>query len=90
MKKINEIKLEKHSPEQFWTDWLAADEETRLKMVEKTMIARELAERLTSILSTPLKNGKQFKINKRFIKETTARQVNDYFEDLENVLRVRK
>lgn len=90
MAKKKETRFEKHSPEQFWTDWLAADEENRLKMVEKTMIARELAERLLSILAVASKDGKKSKISKKFIQEMTARQVNDYFEDLEAVLLTKK
>ena len=38
------IGMRQDIPEKFWTDWLKADEEQRIKLIQKTMIARELAE----------------------------------------------
>jgi len=66
-------------PEKFWTDWLNADEEQRIKLVQKTMIARELAE------YAALRFAKS-RIKKTFIKELTARTINDYFQDLAQVI----
>jgi carbon monoxide dehydrogenase subunit G len=52
-------------------------------MVQKTMIARELAEHLT------LKMTKA-KIRKKLIKEMAARNINDYFQDLEQRIALKK
>ncbi|MCX6709951.1 MAG: hypothetical protein NTV63_03315 [Candidatus Woesearchaeota archaeon] len=73
--------------EKFWNDWLKADSEKRINMVQKTLIARELSDYLLLRLA----NAKdRSKIKKSFIKWTVARQVNDYFEDFESVLLSKK
>jgi predicted nucleic acid-binding protein len=75
--------MKKNIAEKFWNEWLEANEDGRIKLVQNTMIARELAEHLT------LKMAKA-KIQKRFIKEMAARNINDYFQDLEQCMITRK
>ena len=66
----------------FWNDWLDADEEKRIQIVKKTLIARELTERLRLIT-------KGSKLKKSHIEDLVAHQVNDYFQDLENAMLAR-
>lgn len=70
-------------PVKFWNDWLDSDEEKRIKLVQATMVARESAEYLLLRL-------KKSKVDKKFIKYTTARHINDYFQDLEQAMLSRK
>jgi hypothetical protein len=73
--------------EKFWNDWLKSDSEKRIKMVQKTLIARELSDYLLLRLADAKDKSK---IKKSFVRWTVARQVNDYFEDLESVLLSKK
>jgi hypothetical protein len=70
--------METDTPARFWNRWLKADTEQRIKMVKKTLIARELAEYML------IKSGKT---QNPFFKQFAARSVNDYFEDLESALK---
>jgi hypothetical protein len=69
--------------EKFWNDWLKSDSEKRIKMVQKTLIARELSDYLLLRLADSKDSSK---IKKSFVKWTVARQVNEYFEDMESAL----
>jgi hypothetical protein len=71
--------MKRDIPEKFWNDWLKADEDGRIRLVQKTMIARELAEHLALKLS-------KTKMQRKFIKEMAARNINDYFQDLEQFM----
>jgi hypothetical protein len=51
--------------------------------VQKTMIAKELAEHLA------LKFAKA-KMQRKFISEMAARNINDYFQDLEQIVMSKK
>ncbi len=73
--------LEQDIPTKFWNKWLDSDEEKRIKLVKKTLIARNLAEHLASKLKTK---------NINHIKDIAARAINDYFKDLEVVLMARR
>jgi hypothetical protein len=76
---VGVVSMKRDIPEKFWNDWLKADEDERIKLVQKTMIARELAEHLA------LKFSKT-KMQRKFIKEMAARNINDYFQDLEQFM----
>jgi hypothetical protein len=63
--------MKRDIPEKFWNDWLNAGEDERIRLVQKTMIAKELAEHLV------LKFVKA-KMQRKFINEMAARNINDY------------
>jgi len=77
--KAEVISVKKNTPEKFWNNWLKADEDERIRLVQKTMIARDLTEHLA------LKFSKT-KMQNKFIKELAARSINDYFNDLEQFM----
>jgi len=71
--------MKRDIPKKFWNDWLNSGEDERIRLVQKTMIARELAEHLALKLV-------KTKIQRKLINEMAARNINDYFQDLEEVL----
>jgi hypothetical protein len=71
--------MKRDIPKKFWNDWLNAGEDERIRLVQKTMIARELAEHLALKLV-------KTKMQRKLINEMAARNINDYFQDLEEVL----
>jgi hypothetical protein len=70
-------------PTRFWKEWLAADEDKRIKILQRTIVARELMDYRLVLL-------KNTKISMKFIREMTARELNEFIEDLENVRVERK
>lgn len=75
--------MKKDILENFWIEWLEANEDERIRLVQKTMIAKELSEHLTLKLA-------KAKVQNKFIKEMAARNINDYFQDLEQVIASKK
>jgi hypothetical protein len=77
------IFMKRDVPEKFWNDWLNAGEDKRVKLVQKTMIGKELAEHLALKLA-------KAKMQRKFISEMAARNINDYFQDLEEAVMSKK
>jgi hypothetical protein len=75
--------MKRDVPEKFWNDWLNAGDDERIRLVQRTMIGRELAEHLALKLA-------KAKIQRKFIDEMAARNINDYFQDLEQVIMSKK
>ena len=75
-------------PSKFWNDWLDSDEDERIKLIQKTMIARESAEYLLLRLNQNKVKNKS-KIDEKFIREITARNINYFLQDFEQVIQAR-
>ena len=75
--------MKRDIPEKFWNDWLNAGEDECIRIVQRTMIARELAEHLALKLA-------KAKVQRKLINEMAARNINDYFQDLEQAIMFKK
>jgi hypothetical protein len=73
------MKQQKHTPEKFWSQWINSDEEDRIKLLQQTMLVKELNEYLKI-------KFKKTKISKKFILDYASRFVNDYLKDLEQTI----
>jgi len=77
------MKQQKHTPKRFWSQWITSDEEDRIKLLQQTMLVKELNEHL-------IIKFKKTKISKKFILGYASRFVNDYLQDLEQTIYQKK
>ena len=74
--------MEKDTPSEFWTTWLKSEEEKRIELVKNTLIAKELSELMLKRLGE--------EVDKEHINYMAARTINDYFQDLETTILMKK